>query len=499
MDFDFGKNNKVNRVLNLIRKNYVDSVNVDSLENLAIGEILDHLDPHSIYLPPTQAKKQSESLEGNFEGIGIEYYLLSDTIFITSVRPSGPSEKAGLLKGDKIIAVNGEALTGKGLLAYNLVNKLKGKRGSAVEVSVLRYGSNTPRSFSIVRDQITVSSIDIAYMINPETAFVKISKFDVRTEEDFANELSKLEKKGMKNLILDLRGNGGGYLSAATGMADQFLRDNELIVYTKGLHEPRTDYRATNYGIFENGKLAILIDEHTASASEIVAGAVQDLDRGHIIGRRSYGKGLVQEQFAFEDGSAMNLTVARYFTPSGRSIQKSYDRGSAEYKQDLLNRFNKGEFSIEDTLKQDSDHKAFKTSKGREVFSGCGITPDYFIPIDTSYLTGFYKKVNENNLLLEFTYRFLINNKQPVKYRSSDDFQRYFNVSNDVIGKFVSFAKEKGVDYSPGDITRSTPKLRKEIKALMARYYFKEEGFHKVLNSSDKMVGKALELFTAAQ
>ncbi|RZM00127.1 MAG: PDZ domain-containing protein, partial [Pedobacter sp.] len=362
-----------------------------------------------LYLPPALAQEQTENLEGNFEGIGIEYYLLSDTLFVTHVRNNGPSEKAGIMKGDRIIAVNGESLPGKGLLANNIVSKLKGKKGSKVEVSVLRGFNADPFKIQIVRDRIIVSSIDVAYLINPTTGFVKISKFGASTDEDFVDELTRLEKKGMKNLILDLRGNGGGYLNSATSLADQFLEDGKLIVYTKGLHEPRTDYNATNDGLFEKGKLIVLIDEGTASASEVVAGAVQDLDRGVIVGRRSFGKGLVQEQFAFDDGSAMNLTVARYYTPSGRSIQKSYDKGTKEYKEELNKRLIKGEYTSLDSVYADSTFLQpslkFKTAKGRVVYGGGGIMPDHFIPIDTSHYTSFYKKLNNSSLLQEFVYR----------------------------------------------------------------------------------------------
>ncbi len=502
ISLNFGKDNKVNKILNLIRKSYVDSVNVDSMEDLAINEILRNLDPHSLYLPPTLAKEQSENLEGNFEGIGIEYYLLSDTLFVTHVRNGGPSEKAGLLKGDKIIAVNGESLPGKGLLANNVINKLKGKKGSKVEVSVLRSFDLKPLNIEIIRDRIVVSSIDAAYLINPATGFIKISKFGANTDEDFVEELTRLEKRGMKNLILDLRGNGGGYLNSATSLADQFLEDGKLIVYTKGLHEPRTDYNATSEGLFEKGKLVILIDEGTASASEVVAGAVQDLDRGIIVGRRSFGKGLVQEQFAFDDGSAMNLTVARYYTPSGRSIQKSYEKGAKEYRDELNKRFVKGEYISLDSVNADttfsSPAQKFKTEKGRIVYGGGGIMPDYFIPLDTSFYSPFYKKVNASSLLPEFVYRKLLADKKVSAYPNADEFNRNFSVSDDVVKSFISFA-EKNIEVKPADLQLSIPKIKKEMKAMLARYYFKEEGFYSVLNSSDPAVLKALELLKTTE
>lgn len=495
---DFGKNKKVNKILSLIRKNYVDSINVDSLEDLAIDEILENLDPHSLYLPPVQAKTQSENLEGNFEGIGIEYYLLSDTLIVTQVRPDGPSEKAGILKGDKIVAVNGEALKGKELLATNIIQNLRGKKGSKVQVTVVRAGEDQKKQFEIVRDRIIVSSIDVAYLINPETGFIKISKFGANTDEDFVKELEKLGKQGMKNLILDLRGNGGGYLNSATALADQFLEDEKLIVYTKGLHEPRTDYTATDNGLFEKGELIILIDEGTASASEVVAGAIQDLDRGIIVGRRSFGKGLVQEQFAFDDGSAMNLTVARYYTPSGRSIQKSYEKGVDDYKDELNKRYEKGEYVSIDSVNADTTFLKstlkYKTAKGRTVYGGGGIMPDYFIPLDTSYYSPLYRKVNQAASVPDFVYRKLINRIKIANYKDVNDFIANFQVTDELLKEFYTLSAIDPGKINKPNTAASISKIKSDIKAMLARYYFKEEGFYKVVNNNDASIKKALAL-----
>lgn len=488
---------KVNKILNIIQKKYVDKIAVDSLEDLAINEILTRLDPHSVYLPPIQAKNQNESLEGNFDGIGVEYYMIRDTLFVTHVRENGPSFKAGLLKGDKIIAVNGQKLGGTALLSENMVNKLRGKKGSEVNVSVLRRGLGNPKQFTIVRDRIIVSSIDAAFLMKANIGFIKIANFGSNTDEDFVNELSKLQSKGMQSLILDLRGNGGGYLNSATALSDQFLPDGKLIVYTKGLHEPRTDYFATEDGVFEKGKLIILIDEGTASASEIVAGAMQDLDRGIIIGRRSFGKGLVQEQFGFGDGSAINLTIARYYTPSGRSIQKSYRNGTAAYKNEISQRYERGEYTSLDSALKDSmfnsEVKTYKTSNGKVVYGGGGIMPDVFISLDTTNITSFYRAVSKKNLVPEYVYGTLVNNLNLKRYLTADEFVNKYTFGELDFKKFLVFCKTRNVSTTEKEVLLSKSLITKQITALLARFYFNEEGFYKVYNQDDNFVIKAIE------
>lgn len=494
--FSLSPPKKVNKILNLIQRNYVDKVAVDSLENLAIDEILEHLDPHSIYLPPIEAKNQNENLEGNFDGIGIEYYVLNDTLFVTHVRKDGPSYKAGLLKGDKIIAVDGELFKGKALHTSNITGKLKGKRGSKVTVSVLRNGTQKFKKIEIVRDRISISSIDVAIMMNAKIGFIKISKFGANTDEDFINELSKLIELGMKSLILDLRGNGGGYLNSATALADQFLPDGKLILYTQGLHEAKTDYFATADGLFEKGKIVILIDEGTASASEIVAGALQDLDRAIIIGRRSFGKGLVQEQFGFTDGSAINLTIARYYTPSGRSIQKTYKNGLAAYREEINKRFEHGEFYTIDSVLKDSamyKGKVYKTTKGKIVYGGGGIMPDLFMALDTSYITSFYSDITKKSLIQNYVYGNLITQQNKVKYKNADEFLKSYSFSETDFTKFLVFCKNKNITAKPNDVALSKTVIIRQITALIARFYFNEEGFYKVFNQQDEFVIKAIE------
>lgn len=490
------KTEKVAKILKVIKNNYVDSINTDSLEELAINDILNSLDPHTIYLPPIDAKNQNESLEGNFEGIGIEYYILNDTLFVTHVRKGGPSFKAGLKRGDKIIAVNQEELNTKGLLTENVINKLRGKRGSKVNVTVKREGNAKNISIDIVRDKITVSSIDASFLLSKEIGFIKISRFGANTATEFEDELNKLKKTGISSLILDLRGNGGGYLSAATAIADQFLPENKLIVFTKGLHEPRTDYTATSSGMFENGKLIILVDEGTASASEIVAGAIQDLDRGTIIGRRSFGKGLVQEQFAFDDGSAMNLTVARYYTPSGRSIQKSYSNGKEAYYEEINKRFNHGNYSsIDSSLNDTLFLKAakFKTAKGRTVYGAGGILPDIFVPLDTTMYTTFFKKVINKGLINDYVYNYLTKKVKPTDYANASDFVNRFNFGTQDYNQFLNYCSSKKIEIDSKSTKLSRKIITIQIEALLAKFYFGDEGFYRAISTDDDFILKAIQ------
>jgi carboxyl-terminal processing protease len=479
---------KVDRILKIVKNNYVDKVNTDSLENFAINEILSSLDPHSVYLPPIAAKTQSESLEGNFEGIGIEYYVVNDTLLVTHVRADGPSFKAG---------VDGENSPNGSLLSENTINKLRGKKGSKVLVSVLRNNLPVPKKLEIIRDKIIVSSIDAAFMMLPKIGFIKVSKFGANTEEDFSAELLKLQAKGMESLILDFRGNGGGYLNAATALADQFLPEGKLIVYTKGLHEQRTDYHATLNGAFEKGKLVVLIDEGTASASEIFAGAMQDLDRATIIGRRSFGKGLVQQQFTFADGSAMNLTIARYYTPSGRSIQKSYSKGFDAYHEEINHRFEHGEYSTLDSALKDSVFSSYthqyKTTSGRIVYGGGGIMPDIFIPVDRAVNNAFYQSISSQTVIPDYVYGTLTRRFNLKKYASADEFVNKYIFNDQDFQQFLSFCEAKKITIAKKEVLTAKPLIIRQIKALLARYYFNEEGFYKVFNQSDHYIIEAIE------
>lgn len=488
---------KVEQVIQIINENYVDSVKLDTIQEQAIQEILKHLDPHSAYLAPEEAQLMSDDLEGNFNGIGIEYYILNDTLLITSVNPGGPASKAGLKHGDKILAINKRPVAGIRITAKKVVEQIRGKKGSAVELLVKR--DSVQKTYSVLRDKIVVSSIDASYMLREPVGYIKISKFGAQTDEDFYDSLLKLKKKGMKNLILDLRDNGGGYLNSATALADQFLKNKELIVYTQGLHEPRTDYYASSKGNFEDGKLVVLIDENTASASEIVAGAVQDLERGTIIGRRSFGKGLVQEQFDFGDGSALNLTIARYYTASGRSIQKSYKKGNEAYYSEVKDRYRNGELTsdgkgLSDTLYNKS--KTFTTKSGKLLYGGGGIMPDIYIPVDTSGFTDFYYALSGKGILNDMVYNYLVNNGQ--KYNSPEEIIKNFSMSSQDIKKMIQMAAARKIKASESQVEVSRKEIETQLKALFARYYFGDEGYYKALNSGDQAISRSLEVFGAA-
>ncbi len=488
---------KVDQVIQIINDNYVDSIKIDTVKDLAIQEILKHLDPHSAYLPPEEAQLLSQDLEGNFDGIGIEYYILNDTLLITGISPGGPASKAGLKHGDKILSINSKPVSGIKITSKKVVEKIRGKKGTPVELLVQRDAIKI--NFSIKRDRIVISSIDAAYMLNKQSGYIKISKFGAQTDEDFLRELQRLQAQGMKNLVLDLRDNGGGYLNSATALADQFLRDKELIVYTQGLHEPRTDYYASSKGSFEQGKLVVLIDENTASASEIVAGAVQDLDRGTIIGRRSFGKGLVQEQFDFGDGSALNLTIARYYTASGRSIQKSYKKGNDAYYSEVKDRYTNGELAsdgkgLSDTLFDKK--KSYTTRSGKVLYGGGGIMPDIYVPVDTSGYTDFYYNITAKGVLNDMVFNHLV--KDHPKFNSPEEIVKNFSLDTADVQKMLQLAIAKNIKATEKQIETSRKEIETQLKALFARYYFGDEGYYKALNSGDRAIDRSLEVFKAS-
>jgi carboxyl-terminal processing protease len=486
--------NKISKVLQLVHRSYVDSVNTDSLEGVAVNNLLQNLDPHSLYLPPQQAESINERLDGGFNGIGIEYQLLRDTLYITQVYENGPAMRAGMAPGDRVINVDGKKFSGTHLTA-DLVNKaFKGEKDSQIALSVLQANNRTLKIYKIKRGFVDLSSLDASYMLSPNVGYIKISKFASTTDNDFRAALKKLQAEKMSKLVLDLRGNGGGYLSAATELASEFLDKGKLIVYTKGVHEPRTDYFATDSGLFHDGKLAVLVDEYSASASEILAGALQDLDRATIIGRRSFGKGLVQQQFGFGDGSAVNLTVARYYTPSGRSIQKSYSGGLESYRNEVVERMQKGQLFSEESYLTDSSFKkaaVYHTAKGRKVFSGGGILPDVFVPADTTGNTQLVQEMGDRQLFSAY----VIDKMQADlgKYISDDSFVKEYEVNDGKLDDFIRYASNSLKEMNSKEIKESKSNIKLLLKAFAARYKWGDNAYYEVLNSDDTTLQKAIE------
>lgn len=482
---------KFDQIINLINKNYVDEIDADTLSHTEIDSLLHQLDPHSVYLPPVKATEQSELLEGSFDGIGIEYYILKDTLLVTKVFKNGPADNGGIRLGDKILKIDSIFVSGKKLPREKMIGKIKGRSGTPVQLLILHAGMNKPALLTIKRGHVDVSSIDAAYMVNNEAGYIRISEFGANTDKDFVESVKTLKAKGMKKLILDLRDNGGGYLTAATGLANQLLAENKLIVYTQGKHEPRTDYIATGGGEFEDGKLAVLINENSASASEILAGAIQDLDRGVIIGRRSFGKGLVQEQFPFGDGSALNLTIARYYTPLGRSIQKSYKKGYAAYQTEVDDRFADGELTEKvvnpkDTVKKSA---AFVTGAGKKVFAGGGIQPDVYVKMDTVGMNKLYGTLLTKKVMIDYVFDILAN-----RYTSAflDQNLATFSISETDFKDFIKFVQSRDIVVDMKQLNASKPVIYNDLKALLYKYHLGDAGYYKALNLNDSMVKQAL-------
>ncbi len=491
LGFSFSGSDKLSQVLNLVGQNYVDSVNVDSIEGASINELLQNLDPHSLYLPPQQAQNINERLEGGFNGIGIEYQLLRDTLIITQVYAGGPAAKAGLLAGARVINVDHKKFSGTKLTNDKVNTIFRGDKDAVIVMDIVK--GNSLKTLTMKRGRVDISSVNAAYMANPTTGYIKISKFAATTDTDFRTALNKLKADGMSKLVLDLRGNGGGYLSAATSMADEFLGKGKLIVYTKGIHEPRTDYFATDSGAFQKGKVTLLIDEYSASASEILAGALQDLDRATIVGRRSFGKGLVQQQFPFSDGSAVNLTVARYYTPSGRSIQKSYKEGLNSYRNELAQRMQKGELFSEQSNLSDTLFKgsSYHTTTGRKVYSGGGIMPDVFVSADTTQNTQVLQSLSEYQLFSAY----IIDKMQPAlgKYTTAQDFIKHYAVTDDDFSSFIAYASQTIKEMDSRELHTSKDYIKSILKASAVRFKWGDNAYQEVMNENDLAYKKALE------
>ncbi len=495
-----GGKNKFTELFSIIQQSYVDTVNFEGLEQDAINDLLHGLDPHSVYIPASDLKVANEQLDGNFEGIGVEFNIVNDTIMVVSALNGGPSQELGILSGDRIIRVDSALVAGVKITSERVFKLLRGKGGTKVKVSIYRPSSKAVLPFTITRGKIPIFSIDAWRMLNKETGYIKISRFAENTHEEFIKAFEELKKDDLKNLILDLRGNPGGYLSTAIQLVDELLDDHKLIVYTEGRTKPRSEYNAETGGVFEKGKLVILIDEGSASASEIVSGAIQDWDRGMIIGRRSFGKGLVQEPYGLSDGSAIRLTVARYYTPSGRCIQKDYTDKDL-YEHDIINRYENGELENGDKLAI-FDSTPFYTKKlHRVVHAGGGIMPDYFVPIDTSFSSAFLSQVVANALIGKFAYDYLDQNRKAISsIPNLKIYNEAYQINADAFQQFLNFAISSGIKApSAQEIKRSEGFIKLQIKALIARQLWRDQGYYAVIQKEDKAIQLALQKLAEVQ
>jgi carboxyl-terminal processing protease len=492
--FDFfspDKRGALQEAVDLIRLKYVDSVRVDTLEGHAIQDMMNELDPHSVYFPATDLKEVNEDLAGNFEGIGVEFNVFNDTVNIVYVIPGGPSDKAGLMIGDKIVTVNDSSLTRNKISTDEIKKLIRGERGSEAVLKIIR--DNKEFTVAVVRGTIPVSSIDASYSINKTVGYIKLNKFTENSYEEFMQSLENLEKQGIKSLILDLRGNGGGFMNEAVEIADEFLDDEKLIVYTEGVNSKKREYRCKRPGLFETGKLVVLVDELSASASEVLSGALQDWCRATIIGRRTFGKGLVQEQYSLSDGSAIRLTVARYYTPLGRSIQRSYANGKKVYMDELWERFSNGEMLSADSIKSHNGKKYF-TNCNDTLYAGDGITPDIFVPFDTSRsLQRTFSLIN-NSKFSSYVYNYYLQHRQLInQYSSAEDFIEKFQQNNELWNGLLKYTAGDTVFFNKAS-SSERQQLEIRIKAMLARYKWRNSGFYQVLNQDDNVVKKALEV-----
>lgn len=483
---------KLMEVFDKVSRYYVDSINDTKFVERTITNMLHDLDPHSSYISKDDLKEISEQLNGEFEGIGISFNILKDTIFVVNTIQGGPSERVGLMAGDRIIKVDGENVAHIGITNSGVQKRLKGPKGTVVDVEIYRKRTKQNLLFTIVRDKIPVLSLDAAYMVDKSTGYIKLSRFSQTTEKEFVEALKELKENGMEDLILDLTGNGGGYLRIAVELADNFLSDGRRIVYTEGDKVPRRDYIATSKGLLEKGKLVIMIDENSASASEIVSGAVQEWDRGVLVGRRSFGKGLVQQPFRLTDGSEMRLTIARYHTPTGRLIQKPYDEGYENYTMDIINRYNSGELNSSDSILFPESEKYTTLVKGRVVYGGGGIMPDYFVPIDTSANTEYFRALLSRGVFNQFVLNYFDKNRSDLerKYKDFETFSKKFTPGSEM-EDLISFAEKEGINFQKDEWERSKERIVLLFKAYVARDLWGVDKFYEIYNTVDPIFLKS--------
>lgn len=486
--------NKLNNLLHIINDQYVDTVNIGNLVETAIPQILSELDPHSVYIPASEAQIVSDDLKGEFYGIGIEFVIREDTIHVQNVIDGGPAQRAGVIAGDKIIAIDGKPYVGDTINSEGAMRRLKGLDKTKVRVGIKRYGSSKPLSVEITRGKITTKSILATYMLDDKTGYIRVKNFGEHTYEEFLAALAELQQQRFSNLVIDLRDNTGGYLEAAVQMANEFLPKDRLIVYTQGRRSQRQDYKSDGRGSYQDFPLVVLINEISASASEIFAGAMQDNDRGTIIGRRSYGKGLVQQQIAFADGSMIRLTVARYYTPSGRCIQKPYAKGDTkDYQQDIINRYENGEFFSKDSIKHEGPE--YHTISGKPVYGGGGITPDIFVAEDTTNITSYYREASMTGLIMQFAFTYTDDNR--LKLNNFKEMQALadYLVKQHTVDKFADYASKRGLQRRNLMIEKSHKLLETYINSRIIYNILNEQAWVEYLNQDDKAIEEALRFF----
>jgi carboxyl-terminal processing protease len=488
---------KFTRMLNLIDNFYVDTVNKSDLVEDAIVAMLKELDPHSVYISEDEVKRMNEGLQGNFEGIGVQFNILNDTLMVVSPIPGGPSEKLGIRAGDRIVMIDGDTVAGVGLQNSTVIKLLRGDKGTMVQVQIVRQGEDELLEFDIIRDKIPIYSLDAAYMIDKEIGYIKLNRFALTTADEFLDALTKLKAEKMQDLILDLRGNGGGFMTAAIEMVDQFIDAEKLIVYTQGLTTAsRRENLSTEKGIFKDGRIVILLDEGSASASEIVSGAVQDWDRGVILGRRTFGKGLVQRQFPLSDGSMIRLTTAHYYTPTGRCIQKPYENGLEDYHLDILNRYKSGEMISADSIHFPDSLKYNTLIKKRIVYGGGGIMPDIFVPIDTTANYKYFNLLVRKNVIYPYVVSYMDKNLESLrkKYTKFETFEKGFEVGDDMMKEIVALGDKEGIEKTEEDYNAVVDDIKLHVKALLARDLWESAEYYKIVNKQNEFVNKAIEV-----
>ena len=486
--------NRLSNLLHIVDDQYVDKVNIDSLVDMAIPQILADLDPHSVYIPAKDAQAVTDDLKGSFSGVGIEFTIRKDTIHVQNVVKNGPAQRAGILAGDKIVSVDGKPFVGKVVTQDEAMRRLKGPKDTKVKIGVVRYGQKAVKYFTVTRGDIPQRSITATYMLDKSTGYIKIKNFGETTYPELLIALAQLSQEGFSNLVIDLRDNGGGYMNSAVQMANEFLPKNKLIVYMQGRKSPRQDFRSDGHGSYQKIPLIVLINEASASASEIFAGAMQDNDRATIIGRRSFGKGLVQQQIGFPDGSMIRLTIARYYTPSGRCIQKPFKPGdNQDYDNDLLTRYQHGEFFSQDSIKHTGP--AYLTSIGRIIYGGGGITPDIFVAEDTLSMTSYYKQAAMSGLILQYAFNYTDNNRQKLNtYSSMMEMSKYL-VSQNTVEQFAAFADKNGLKRRNLMIRKSHKLLERFINSRIIYNMLDEQAWTEYINQDDPTIATALRVF----